>query len=122
MATAADLTVDNLCEVIRFHLHNLSVLPDEVATIGPGFELKLYGVPADDAMKSVMERLGGTLRITISELPTEMVDGLALVNDVAGESSGINLWQPHEAAIVAEKGVLDDECSITEPTGAGGRS
>lgn len=77
-------------------------------------------------MKAVMAMTGGTLKITVRELPTEMANGLALVNDVAGENSGINLWQPHsipvKAAIVAEKGVLDDECSTPEPAGAGSRS
>lgn len=86
---ASDLTVDNLCEAIRFHLHNLATLPDEVATIGPGFDLKLHGVPADDTMKAVMERLGGMLRIEVRELPAELSTELLPANPDA-----VILWHP----------------------------
>lgn len=90
MSSASDLTVDSLCEVIRFYIRNLA------ANVGPGFELRIYGVPADDAMKTVMESLGGTLKIIVQELPAEMKSELIPESgrEPCGTGGWVDLWRP----------------------------
>ena len=96
-----DLTVDNLCLAIRHRLRQLADGPGCLPA-GKDSTLVLCGTPADDTMKTVMDLLGGTLRIRVSEVPTGLKDELVPLSDVAG---GINLWKP---AMAAEGRSLND--------------
>ena len=89
---AADLTVENLGKAISHFLREIAGRPEV-----PVKELTLWGTPADDGMKTLMERFGGTIRINVCKMPEEMV-GLELYpKAVVGDGS--NLWQPSKEAV-----------------------
>ena len=89
-----DLTVDTLCEALRYFLRDVVDYPENPLPC-EGHHLLLMGVPADDAMKAALEATGGELRITIRALPAELKQALT-VPEVTGQQA--NLWQPSKEA------------------------
>lgn len=90
---AADLTVDNLCDALRFFFRQIVDTPTQ--PVDPEKGIVLYGTPADDTMKAMMEAFGGCIRITIREMP----EAISFARGAgAGEqgSSPLNLWHPNE--------------------------
>jgi len=86
---ASDLTVDNLCDALRFFLRQIAEHPEQPVDRANG--LKLYGVPGDDVMRAVMEAFGGTLKVTVSEMPVAIGQGFS--QELAA-GQGAAVWEP----------------------------
>lgn len=80
------MTLKQLTEMIRDSLFHIAQNPQEPVDQEKG--LQIWGVPADDEMREVLTAFGGTLRISVMELPQQMVS----TEPVAG-----NLWHPDGA-------------------------
>lgn len=88
---AADLTVDNLVNALRFFFKQIVENPD--APVDKDKGLVLFGTPGDDDMRSLMEAFGGTIKITVKEMPLAMQQ--TFPPEVAG-GQGAVVWSPSE--------------------------
>lgn len=67
------LTVDNLCEALRFFFRQIVDHPELPVDREQG--MLLVGVPGDDTMRELMEAFGGELKITVREMPETFSEG-----------------------------------------------
>lgn len=94
---AADLTVDRLCEALRFFFQQILEHPDTPVDREKG--MVLFGTPGDDEMRALMEVFGGTIKITVNEMPIAMQQVFA--SDIA-ESQGAVIWEPSKEKAESE--------------------
>lgn len=99
----ADLTVDNLCKAVAHFLQGIAAQPDQPINRERG--LVLWGEPADDTMKTLMEVFGGVIRITVREIPPGMTEErsrmLQELSGAGGQTAAApaDLWHPEPVAV-----------------------
>lgn len=64
---AEGLTVDNLCDAVRFSLREMLANPEK--TVDQSRGLVLYGSVGDNEMQELLNLFGGTIKITVQEPP-----------------------------------------------------
>lgn len=86
------MTVDSLCNAIRVFLLHVANNPHELVDKDNG--LRLWDVPKDETMKTVMDAFGGTLRITITEIPQQLQPEGGISTTKAEVDNHVNIWHP----------------------------
>jgi len=86
------MTLASLLDAIQHFLREIARNPEQHVDQEKG--LTLWGKPGDDEMRTLLELFGGTLKITVCELPTAMQQ---IGSELAPENgSSLNVWHPDE--------------------------
>ena len=86
------MTVDSLCDAIRYFLRKIA--SDPMQPVDQVNGLILCGMPGDDEMRMLMELFGGTIKITVREQPSILQEPV-YHNPVFGRIT----WEPNKEAV-----------------------
>ena len=86
---AADLTVNNLCDALKFFFRQIVDHPEQPVDREKG--IQLFGTPGDDEMRALMEAFGGRITITVKEMPLAISQPFSAA---VAEGQGGAIWEP----------------------------